>query len=279
MDTSTVVWVLVVTLVCVVGIITVRSKLGVELKGTDIGIAALIFAIGLVVTGQIAEFEFGGSTVKLREELESQISVPETTVYSPEDPNEVRSYADAAGRLSYTVISVDCPLNLTPKFATRETRDLAVVVADYFWSLPSDYVVFTETDDCSSIKSILGSRRFYALATLSEFQTMSNFVRSKWNREQDDRDDEDISLLLSGPEFKEQLEENPDSFLFLLPSLVRKGEAIAADARKIDALNQMIGLGVLALPIVAKDGDFLHIIERDELTASLLADFGRAVSE
>ena len=92
-----------------------------------------------------------------------------------------------------------------------------------------------------------------------------------------------LSALLTGPgmqaanEFAQYLNRNDAEAILRLPGIIPRDKAITKRTDKRQALVQMESMDVQTLPVVDEAGQFVGIVDRSKLTASILIEIAEKV--
>jgi len=256
-----------VALLVIIIFIRVKNK-KFEVKPTDIVLAILPIAIVLLVTGNLKKFEFGGLKVE-----SAFVKASESTIIN--QVNHIKT--DQPNSLSMKPWE---PPLISPSRTLGELKNIPSRAAKALVCIP--------IKRAEALQFILGDGHYAGDAILHYLDSLIQYPPFQYiiiiNKNgtffglADGRTIYNLFLNrdYSANKFAEWLNKPDENALIKMPSF--RSSLYAVNERATDknqALQKMESLNVDSLPVVNDNGQFVGVVKRDRLVASLLIDVSK----
>lgn len=230
-------------------LVVLRAKTGnkFEIKNSDIVLALIPIALWLFLTGEIQEFAFGDiKIVKAFNEASQSPVAPQVTQLPVEnvqmDPK--RGVGDIPRLIESKSQALSFRLGHGGYFGPAISRYLEELTQYPFLR----YIVIENSDG-----SFFGMTDARQIAAIIRGPRGSSFAR----------------------EFADWLNSSNKAKIGELPGFISSKDALKKDADRFRALQIMESLDVHTLPVINDAGKFVGIVDRSNLTASMLIDISQ----
>lgn len=232
-------------------VLFLRKKIGkeYEIKNTDILIGLVPLALWLLLTGKITSFEYGDLKIvtAFTEANNKPITETITKIYKTNIPS-----AEKGSMYELKRVLESKPEALI--FYSGQDRYVSHIIEEYLRTLSAStlkYLIIKNSND-----------QFVGMVSVNLFMAQ---VLSE-------------SASIQPIEFAEWLNNGDNKKFTSIEGFITRDQSIPESISKIAALEQMEKLKSRFLPIISEN-KFVGIIERDQLSASLLMDISRSLSE
>ncbi|MDO6739349.1 hypothetical protein [Wenyingzhuangia sp. 2_MG-2023] len=232
-------------------VLLLRKKIGkeYEIKNTDILIGIIPLALWLLLTGKITNFEYGDLkiTSAFTQAKNKPITGTITDIYKSNLPSAEKG----------SIYELERTLESKPEaliFYSGQKRYASEVIEEYLKALSTStlkYLIIKNTAD-----------DFVGMVSVDQFmsQTLSE------------------DPIIEPYQFAQWLNNGEDDQYSLIKGFITLEQSLPETITKIEALEQMEKLKTKFLPVVA-ERSFVGIIERDQLSTSLLMDISKNINE
>ena len=237
-------------------LVVIRSKTGnkYEIKNSDIVLALLVIVLIMFASGKNESFEFGDLKVKSaiveasNKEITEQITTLEGIPF-----HDIQTFSKGA-------------VSNIPQLIKNKTEALEFHFGHGGYYGPAIREYFEALSRQSLLHFIIvnnADRKFFGMYTAADL--LGYFSTSQSGDAYQD--------------FANWLNRQDTASLSNLPGFVSATEALSAGANKAEALNAMEIGNLNVLPVLDKDQKFEGVVDRSRLTASLILDVTKQLSQ
>ena len=240
----------VVVIVLVAGLTLLRARTGnkFEIKTSDVALALVPVALWMLFTGKVQEFAVGD--VKIVTAIREASASPIKNQVAPLPVADVR-------------IDPKAGVEQIPAMLRKKTEALGFRLGGGGYYGPAIAEYLARLSQSPSFR--------YVVITTSDGKFLGMI------------DARQLSALLTGPgmqaanEFAQYLNRNDAEAILRLPGIIPRDKAITKRTDKRQALVQMESMDVQTLSVVDEAGQFVGIVDRSKLTASILIEIAEKV--
>jgi hypothetical protein len=234
-------------------LVGIRAKAGTrfEVKNTDILLALIPIALWLLLTGKVQEFGFGDFKIVAAIQKATQTSVAAQVTKLPVET----IHTEMKGGVE-----------MIPQLLEKKTQALSfrLGTGGYYYG-PAINEYFQALTKSPSFKYIVITNADNTFFGIADAQQMGALFNSQYGNRYSD----DFARWLNSSDIKQ---------LSAIPGFISSEKALNNGTDKQQALRLMDSLDVQTLPVIA-DKQFVGIVDRAKLTASVLIDIADRVEK